>query len=133
MEKHVGVATGARLMKREVKRVLSLHRYKYIGDLQLFNWFIDIAAGGDVEGVMASIPPEFLPRFRDWIDRLLPSLDTLLNLKTGPLSEHEKDTFRAIHDWLDRHLIEPQPHEAADSSPNGPSDAASSHPVAHRG
>jgi hypothetical protein len=98
----------------------------------LFSRFVDVARADTVEEVMTSIPPEYLPRFRDWIDRLMPSLDTLINLKTGALSEQEKDTYRAIHDWLDRHLEEPQPQEAADSSPNGPSDAVTTHPVAHR-
>ena len=102
-------------MNRNIKTLLSLRKRVGLPEIHLFNGFVDVARADTVEEVMTSIPPEYLPRFRDWIDRLMPSLDTLINLKSGPLSEHEKDTFRAIHDWLERHVNEPQPHEAADS------------------
>ncbi|MFI5455391.1 MAG: hypothetical protein ACHRXM_08055 [Isosphaerales bacterium] len=42
-----------------------------------------------VEQVMVVIPPEHLARFRESVYRL-PSADTLINLKTGPMSEREK-------------------------------------------
>jgi hypothetical protein len=111
---------GVALMNWSVKRDLYLHREKGLSELQLFNQLVDIAASDTIEGVMTSIPPNYLARFRQWIDRILPSLDTLINLKTGPLSEHEKATIRAIAEWLDRHPAEDRLYgEETSTSANG--------------
>ena len=89
-------------MRLEIKRALFLHKDKGLTEAQLFNKFVDAAAAGNVEQVMADISREYLAHFREWVYRL-PSSDTLINLKAGPISEREKDAIGAIRDWLDRH------------------------------
>jgi len=101
-------------VNREIRNLLSLSKRMLIPDVHLFNRFVDVALGDTVEGVMTSIPPEFLPRFRDWIDGVVPSLDKLIHLKSGPLSEREKATIRAMRAWLDRHP--PEDRTSADEA-----------------
>src|SRR4051794_7440032 len=91
-------------MNRDVKNLLRNHRFAHFSEMDLFHKFVDLAEVGPVEEVRASIPPEYLPRFRDWIDGRLPRLDELIHLGSGPLSEHEKATYRAIAEWLEQHL-----------------------------
>jgi hypothetical protein len=107
-------------MNRDVSRLIRVGSIVGLPDDHLFNRIIDIALGDSVEEVMKSVPPDYLARFRPWIDRMLPSLDRLINLKTGPLSEHEKATIRAIAEWLDRHPAEERPYgEETGASANG--------------
>jgi hypothetical protein len=111
-------------MNRAVKNLLRVYRIVQFPEVDLFGRFIDYALTDPVEDVMTSIPPEYLPRFRDWIDGLLPRLDELIRLGSGPLSEHEKATIRAISEWLHQHLG--QGESAVPEAPaalNGPSDA----------
>ncbi len=89
-------------MELEVKRAVSLHVKKKLTESQLFNSLVDIANNHDVAVVMDRVPPEYLGRFRNWIDHL-PSLDTLIHVKSGPISIQEKNTLEAIRDWLDHH------------------------------
>lgn len=117
-------------MRVEIKRALFLHNEKGLTEAQLFNKFVDIAAGGEVEQVMADIPPEHLSRFRDWICRL-PSSDTLINLKTGPISEREKDAIESILDWLDRHPDEFELNGEVGTPLSSPSDTGAGRPVGH--
>jgi hypothetical protein len=91
-------------MNWSVKGLLIAHKKHGMSERELFNRIVDIADADALEGVMTSIPPEYLPRFRDWIQRLLPSLDTLIHIPSGPLTEHEKATIRAIAAWLDDRL-----------------------------
>jgi hypothetical protein len=121
-------------MNRDVKNLLRMHRFDHFPEADLFSRFVDYALTDPVEELMTSIPPEYWPRFRDWIDGFLPSLDELINLKTGPLSEHEKATIRALAEWLDQHLGkgESSVPEAVTSS-NGPSEADTAHALSDRG
>jgi hypothetical protein len=89
-------------MASEVRSLLYLYNKGYIGELHFFNRLVDLAAFIDVERVMARVPPECRARFRDWIVHL-PPLAQLINLKSGPLSEREKETIKAIREWFDRH------------------------------
>src|SRR5271154_5901990 len=89
-------------MRLEIKRALFLHKDKGLTEAQLFNKFVDVAAGGNVEQVMADIPREHLANFREWVSRPLPP-DTLIHLKTGPIPDREKYATGAIRDWQDRH------------------------------
>ena len=117
-------------MRLEIKRALFLHKEKGLTEAQLFNKFVDVAAGGNVDQVMADIPPEHLARFSEWVYRLRSS-DTLINLKTGPISEREKDAIEAIGDWLDRHPGECMSNGEAGAPLSSPSDAGAGRPVAH--
>jgi hypothetical protein len=111
---------GEASLNRDIKNLLALKRCVQFPEGHLFNRVIDIALGEGVEAVMTSIPPDYWAPFREWIDRMLASLDTLINLKTGPLSEHEKETIRAIGEWFERHPAEDRPHgEGAGTSANG--------------
>jgi len=117
-------------MGLEVKRVLFLHKNNGLTEAQLFNRLVDIAANSKVDWVMAAIPPEYIARFRKWVDRLR-SPDTLINLKTGPISEHEKDTIKSIRDWLDRHSSEHESNGEVDAALSGPSEVGWGQPVGH--
>ena len=112
-------------MNRAVKNFLRIHRIYHFPEAHLFSRFIDYALTDPVEDVMTSIPPEYWPRFRDWIDGFLPHLDELINLKTGePLSDHRKATYLAIAEWLHQHVGQGEsPVPAAGATLNGPSDA----------
>jgi len=111
-----------------------MHRCVHFPEVHLFSQFVDYALTDPVEEVMTSIPPEYLPRFRDWIDGLLPGLDELIHLKSGPLSEHEKATYRAIAEWLDQHLGNDESNVPEAGAPlNGPSEAAAAHSLSDRG
>jgi hypothetical protein len=121
-------------MNRDVKNLLRVHRFYHFPEIDLFHKFVAIAEVDPVEEVMTSIPLEYLPRFRDWIDGRLPSLDRLIHLGSGdPLSEHEKATYRAIAEWLHQHLDQGESAvpEAA-SALNGPSAADPAHAPSHR-
>jgi hypothetical protein len=96
---------GGTSMELEVKRALFLHVNKRLTENQLFNSLVDIANNHDVAVVMDRVPPEYLARFRNWIHHL-PSLDTLIHVKSGPISIKEKNTLEAIRVWLDRHSAE---------------------------
>jgi hypothetical protein len=102
-----------------------------LSEVQSFNLLVDLAAAYGVDCVMADLPPEYLTRFHEWIDNL-PPLDTLINLKTGPLSDREKSTIQAIRDWLDRH---PDGHISpaeAGSAANGSGGTDPSLPIVSR-
>ena len=117
-------------MNWSVKGLLVLHKKHGLSEIDLFNRIVDIAAADPLEGVMTSIPPEYLPRFRDWIDRLLPSLDTLIHIPSGPLSEHEKATIQAIAEWLDDRLEPGGPNGGnTTASGNGLSAADRAQPI----
>ncbi len=105
-------------MRVVVKRILSLHEKSGLSEAQLFSHLLDLAAADGVDCVMADLPPQYLTRFRDWIDDL-PPLDTLINLKTGPISEHEKATIRAVRDWLNGHLSGLESAEEQSGAANG--------------
>jgi hypothetical protein len=121
-------------LNRDIKNLLYMNRRVYFDDNHLFNQFIDIALGSGVEGMMTSIPPDDLARFRAWIEQLLPSLDAIINLKSGPLSEHEKATIRAIGEWFDRHPAEDRLYgEETNSSMDGLNAADSLQPVTDSG
>jgi hypothetical protein len=117
-------------MRLEIKRALSLHKNKWLSETHLFNNFVDMVASAKVEEVMADIPPEYLSRFRAWVYGL-PAPETLINLKTGPISEREKDAIEAIRDWLDRHAGEYESNGEADAPLSSPSDASAGQPVGH--
>ena len=119
-------------MELEVKRALFLHVNKGLTENQLFNRPVDIAGDHQVELVMARIPPEYLAMFRNWVKQL-PSPDTLINLKSGAISQHEKDTLGAVRDWLDRHPGDHDSKEETQSPSSGPSDAGSEQIVGHSG
>jgi hypothetical protein len=114
-----------------VKRILSLHEKSGLSEAQLFNRLVDLAGQDGVDCVMADLPPEYLTRFRDWIDHL-PSLDTLLNPKAGPISEREKVTIRAIRKWLDCYPGGREAREEAGSAANGSGDTDPSLPIGSR-
>jgi hypothetical protein len=122
-------------MNRDVKNLLRIHRFYHFAEVDLFSRFVAYALTDPVDDVMTSIPPEYWPRFRDWIDGFLPSLDELINLKRGgPLSEHEKATYRAIAEWLHQHLEKDESAvRAADAELNGPSDVDPAHALSDRG
>jgi len=116
-------------MGLEVKRALFLHRNKSITEAQLFNKLIDIAIDGKVESVLRRVPAEYLSRFREWLDRLAP-IETLRDLRTGSaVTEHEKDTIRAIREWFHRHQEERVPDKKAAAPSRGPAHGASTQPV----
>jgi hypothetical protein len=73
-----------------------------LSDVELFHMLVEIAANGDVDQVMARVPHEHLAAFRKWAHELL-APPGMINLKTGPLSEREYGTMRAICSWLDQH------------------------------
>ncbi len=89
-------------MRIGVKRILYLREKCGLSEVQSFNLLVDLAAAYGVDCVMADLPPVYRMQFHDWIDNL-PPLDTLINVKSGPLSDREKGNFRAIPDWLDCH------------------------------
>lgn len=116
-------------MGLEVKRALFLHRNKSITEAQLFNKLIDIAIDGKVESVLRRVPAEYLSRFREWLDRL-PPIETLRDLRTGSaVTEHEKDTIRAIREWFHRHQEERVPDKKAAAPSRGPAHGESTQPV----
>jgi hypothetical protein len=117
-------------MRLEMKRALRLHKDKGLTEAQLFNRFVDLAADGKVEQVMADIPLEHSVRFREWVYRL-PSTDVLINLKTGPISKREKDAIEAIRDWLDRHPDDYELDGEAGAPLGSLSDAGAGRPVGH--
>ncbi|HZW30092.1 MAG TPA: hypothetical protein VFF52_05250, partial [Isosphaeraceae bacterium] len=111
-------------MNRSVKNLLRIHRFYQFTEAELFGRFVDYALTDPLEELMTSIPPEYWPRFRDWIDGFLPGLDEIIRLGSGPLSEHEKATIRAISDWLHRHLGQQESNvREAGASLNGPREA----------
>ena len=105
-------------MSLVIKRILSMHEKRGLSDAQSFNLLVDLAVQDGVDCVMADLPGEYLARFRDWIDDL-PPLDTLIDLKSGPLSERDKSTIRAIRTWLERHPGGRESPEGAGSAANG--------------
>jgi hypothetical protein len=105
-------------MRMVIKRILFLHEKHGLSKAELFNRLIDMAAGYGVDCVMADLPPEYLTQFHDWIDNLAP-LDTLINVKSGPLSDREKSNIRAIRDWLDRHPGGAESSQEAGAAANG--------------
>jgi hypothetical protein len=122
-------------MNRDVKNRLWVQRIVHFPEIDLFHKIVAIARVNPVEDVMTNIPPESLPRFRDWIDGRLPSLDRLFHLGSGePLSEHEKATYRAIAEWLHQHLGQQESNvPGSDESLNGPSDADPAPALSDRG
>jgi hypothetical protein len=118
-------------MRLVVKRILSLHEKSGLSEAELFNQLIDLAARDGVDCVMADLPPGCLTRFRDWLDDL-PSLDTLMDLKAGPISEREKSTIRAIRDWLDCRPDGRESPEEAGSAANGSGGTDPSLPIGSR-
>ena len=115
-------------MRVAVKRILFLHQKRGLSEAQSFNLLVDLAVQDGVDCVMADLPGEYLARFREWIDNL-PSLDTLINLKSGPLSERDKSTIRAIRDWLDCHPGGRESPEEARSTANGSGGTDPSRPI----
>jgi hypothetical protein len=105
-------------MRIGVKRILYLREKCGLSDLQSYNRLLDLAAAYGVDCVLTDLPPQYLTQFHDWIDNL-PPLDTLINLKSGPLSDREKSTIRAIRDWLDRHPVGRESPEEAGTAANG--------------
>jgi hypothetical protein len=89
-------------MGLEVRRAISLHEKKFLTEDQLFNGLIDLAIGGGVVQVMSRIPTDYAVRFRDWLDRQ-PRKESLLDLRSGLVSEQDRDTVVAIREWLDHH------------------------------
>jgi hypothetical protein len=118
-------------MRIGVKRILYLREKCGLSDLQSFNLILDLAAGDGVDCVMAYLPPEYRTQFHDWIDNL-PPLDTLINVKSGPLSDREKSNIRAIRDWLDRHPGGAEPPEEASTAANGSGGTDPSQPIVSR-
>ena len=105
-------------MRMVIKRLLFLNEKHGLGKADMFNKLIDMAAGYGVDCVLTDLPPRYLTQFHDWIDNL-PPLDTLINLKSRPLSDREKSTIRAIRDWLDRHPVGRESPEEAGTAANG--------------
>jgi hypothetical protein len=89
-------------MGLEVKRAISLYEKKFFTEAQLFNSLIDLAIGSGVDEVMTRLPTDYLVRFRDWLDRQ-PRTETLLDLRSGRVSEQDRDTVAAIREWVDQH------------------------------
>jgi hypothetical protein len=115
-------------MRMVIKRILFLHEKHGLNKAELFNRLIDMAAGYGVDYVMADLPPEYRTQFHDWIDNLSP-LDTLINVKSGPLSDREKSNIRAIRDWLDCHPGGAEPPEEAGTAANGSGETDPSLPI----
>jgi hypothetical protein len=121
-------------VNRDVKNLLRVHRFYHFTDAQLFSRLFAYTLTDPVEEVMTSIPPEYLPRFRDWIDGFLPGLDEIIRLGSGPLSEHEKATIRAVAEWLHQHLGQGESAvPAAGAALNGPSETDPAPALSDRG
>lgn len=90
-------------MGLEVRRAISLHERSLLSEDQLFNHLIDLAIGVDIERVMTRVPAGYLGRFRDWLDRQPPT-ETLIELRSGPVSREDRDAIVAIREWLNRHV-----------------------------
>lgn len=121
-------------MNWRVKGLLIVYKNHGLSERELFSRIVDLVDSDPIEGVMTSLPFEFLPRFRDWINGLLPCLDTLINLKSGPVAEDRKATYRAIAAWLDDRLCTSGANgEDAATSGNGLSVAGPAQPVGDSG